>query len=80
MKNSGMLSTLALLVGIVALAMALYEFWNFVSYKSPTGGYDMQGGTNHLWMAIAATIVAFVCGLFFFVRRVNKEEEIHITQ
>jgi hypothetical protein len=31
-------------------------------------------------MAIAATVVAFICALIFFVRRVNKEEEIHITQ
>jgi hypothetical protein len=25
-------------------------------------------------------VVAFICALIFFVRRVNKEEEIHITQ
>jgi uncharacterized membrane protein len=80
MKNSNMLSTLALLVGVVALIVALYEFYQFVMYQKPQGGFDPQGGTNYLWMAIAATVVAFICGLVFFVRRVNKEEEIHITQ
>lgn len=80
MKNS-MLSNLALLVGIVALLVALYEFYQFVTFRKPQGGgYDMQGGTNYLWTAIAAAVVAFICGLIFFVRRVNKEEEIHITQ
>jgi hypothetical protein len=30
-------------------------------------------------MAIAAFVIFCVCLLLYFVRRVNKEEEIHIT-
>jgi hypothetical protein len=39
-----------------------------------------EGNTTHLWYAIAAFVVTGVCALGFFVRHVNKEEEIHITQ
>lgn len=75
-----MVGTLLLLVGVVALAAALYSFYNFVTFRNPQGAYDVQGGTQYLWTAIGATVIAFICGLIFFVRRVNKEEEIHITQ
>lgn len=75
-----MIGTLSVLVGIVALAVALWQFYVFVIYRNPQGAYDVEGGTQHLWTAIGAAVIAFICGLIFFVRRVNKEEEIHITQ
>lgn len=78
MKN--MLGTLLILVGVAALVVALWQFYMFVNFKNPQGVIDMQGGTQYLWTAIVAAVVAFICGLLFFVRRVNKEEEIHITQ
>lgn len=62
------------LVGIVALLFAVYQFWLFIS---STG---REGNTTHLWMAIASAVVACVCALGYFLRHVNKEEEIHITQ
>jgi hypothetical protein len=33
-----------------------------------------------MWWAIGCAVVFFVCGLIYFLGRVNKEEEIHITQ
>ena len=61
-------------VGLAATAFAIYEFYVFATLPGATSG------TKYLWMAIGSTVVAFVCALLFFVRRVNKEEEIHITQ
>jgi uncharacterized membrane protein len=61
-------------VGLAATVYAIYEYYRFATFHDP------QGGHTHLWLAIAATVVAFICALIFFVRRVNKEEEIHITQ
>ena len=61
-------------VGLIALIMAIYQFYLFVS--SP----GAEGNTTHLWYAIEAAIVLCVCALGFFLRHVNKEEEIHITQ
>ncbi|MGB7923085.1 MAG: hypothetical protein WCF57_07565 [Pyrinomonadaceae bacterium] len=67
-------------VGLAATVFAIYEYYLFATFEKAPGVADLQGGTNHLWLAIGATVVAFACALIFFVRRVNKEEEIHITQ
>lgn len=69
-----MIDILMWVVGLAATAYAIYEFYRFATFPGATGG------TNHLWIAIGATVIAFVCALIYFVRRVNKEEEIHITQ
>jgi uncharacterized membrane protein len=69
-----MIDILTWIVGLAATVFALYKFYVFATTPGT------QSGTNHLWLAIGATIVAFICALIFFVRRVNKEEEIHITQ
>jgi hypothetical protein len=61
-------------VGLAATVFAIYQYYQFATFNDP------QGGHTHLYLAIAATVVAFICALVFFVRRVNKEEEIHITQ
>ena len=62
-------------IGLIATGLVIYFF--FWKYK-PHPGAD--GDPKYLWMAIGATVVAFICALAFFVRRVNKEEDIHITQ
>ncbi len=69
----GLTGILTLVVGILAAIAAIYEFFQF------TGSPGREGHTNHLWMAIAAFVIFCVCLLLYFVRRVNKEEEIHIT-
>ncbi len=61
-------------VGLIALILAIYQFYLFIS--SP----GAEGNTTHLWYAIGAAVVLCVCALGFFLRHVNKEEEIHITQ
>lgn len=69
-----LIDILTWVVGLAATVFAVYQFYQFANFP------DAQGGHPHLWLAIGATVVAFVCALIFFVRRVNKEEEIHITQ
>jgi hypothetical protein len=68
---------LSILVAIAAAIFAIYQFYLFETFKS-NGVTDVQGGTNHLWLAIA--VVAVVAGIIYFTGHVNKEEEIHITQ
>ena len=41
---------------------------------------DKSPGDPFLWYAIGLAVVACICALLYFVRHVNKEEEIHITQ
>lgn len=64
-------------IGLIATALAVYFF--FWKYKEITPG-QAHGDPKYLWLAIGCTVIAFLCALVFFVRRVNKEEEIHITQ
>jgi hypothetical protein len=69
-----MVDILTWVIGLPASIFAVYQYYQFATY------HEEQGGTHHLWWAIGATVIAFICALVFFVRRVNKEEEIHITQ
>jgi uncharacterized membrane protein YidH (DUF202 family) len=67
-------------VGLLAAGFALYEFARFATARDPaTGNPDMWSGSNHLYTAVGALIVAVVCVVWAFVRRPHVEEEIHIT-
>ena len=60
-------------IGIIGLGIAVWQFIKFVQIPGTQ--------TNpHLWYAIGAAIIACVSILYYFLRHVNKEEEIHITQ
>jgi hypothetical protein len=70
------------IVGVfVVTAIASWQFYQFVSFKSPGGITDSQGGISHLWWAIAMAI--FACGAAFLVFSVflrhDVEDELHIT-
>ena len=64
-------------IGLIATGLAIYFF--FYKYKDVQAG-QVHGDPKYLWFAIGCTVIAFLCALVFFVKRVNKEEEIHITQ
>jgi multidrug transporter EmrE-like cation transporter len=71
---SSLKDILSLVVGIAAAIFAIYEFVKFL--QTP----GAQNGTSHaIWAGVGA-VIAIVCGVIFFASRVNKEEEIHITQ
>lgn len=65
---------LAVLVGLAAAAGAIFYFYKFVTFV------EAEGGHSYLWKALGLAVIAFVCGLIYFLGHVNKEEEIHITQ
>jgi len=69
-----MVDFLLSIVGLAALGGAIWEFYRFVTDNTPGGGH-MFG-----WIALALAIVFCACALLLFLRHVNKEEEIHITQ
>jgi uncharacterized membrane protein YeaQ/YmgE (transglycosylase-associated protein family) len=62
------------IVGVAALAFAVYHFYYFAATTDP------QGNTPHLWKAIVGAVVLCVCVLAIFLRHSGAEEEIHITQ
>ena len=68
-----LVDVLLVIVGLVALAFAIYEFYFFVTGTS-------TGFTRNLMMAIIGFVVMCVCVLAVFLRHSGAEEEIHITQ
>ena len=62
---------------VVGLAAAIFAVYKFVVFLQTPGA---QSGTNHVIWAGVALVVAIICGALYFSGRVNKEEEIHITQ
>lgn len=65
---------LAVIVGLVAAAGAIYYFYRFVTFT------EVEGGQSLGWMSLGLAVIAFICGLVYFLGHVNKEPEIHITQ
>jgi hypothetical protein len=65
---------LAVIVGLAAAGGAIYFFYKFVT--DPV----LEGGHQSGWISLGLAVVAFVCGLIYFLGHVNKEEQIHITQ
>ena len=53
---------------------AIVEFWRWLQVP------PNQSAPVTLIISIVCLVIAIVCGLLFLIPRVNKEEEIHITQ
>ncbi len=62
---------------VIGLAAAIFAIWRFIVFLNTPG---TQSGTRDAIMAGIAAVIAIICGVIFFAGRVNKEEEIHITQ
>jgi Kef-type K+ transport system membrane component KefB len=61
--------------GIVVAAIAVWQFYMFVTFESA------QGGTGHLWWAIAMSVLACVAAFLvfsIFVRH-DTDDDLHIT-
>ena len=62
---------------VVGIACSAGALWFFIKFLKSTGP---EGDKHFLFYAIGLAVVACICALLYFVRHVNKEEEIHITQ
>ena len=73
---------LSLLVAVLGFIAAIYFYYLYATARTRTGKVDITGAesSTYLYIAIAALVAALVAGVLYFVRHVNKEEEIHITQ
>jgi hypothetical protein len=77
MRNLG--NVLLWAVGLLAAAIAVWQFYLFVVFRDSQGLLETQGGGLHLWMAIGAATIACVCVCLGLFRRINHTEEFHIT-
>lgn len=69
-----MKDAVSLVVGLAAAGVAIWQAIKFLNFPGA------QSGGRHAIYAGVAIVVAIICGVIFFAGRVNKEEEIHITQ
>lgn len=63
-------------VALIAVVVAVWQFYSYISQKVPKGSESNLG----LIVGIICAIVAIVCFGLFMSGRVNKTEEIHITE
>jgi hypothetical protein len=66
-------------VGLLAAAIAAWQFYLFVVFRNTQGTLDAQGGGANLWLAIVAAAVACACVFLGIFRRINQTDEYHIT-
>ncbi len=60
---------------IVVAAISIWQFYLFVTFK------NLQGGTSHLWWAIAMAVLACIATFLvfsIFVRH-DTDDDLHIT-
>lgn len=74
-----------ILSGAIALmsitALAIWQFYQFATFKTAEGIVDLQGGTYHLWLAIGLGLTAFIFAFLFFsvFLRYDRSDEMHVT-
>jgi CDP-diglyceride synthetase len=74
-------NVLGSIVGVISVAaIATWQFYEYVTFKDHNGLVHIEGGTIHLWWAIALTVIA--CGIGFLVFSVflrhDSDDELHI--
>jgi predicted exporter len=75
-------NVLAAVIGVSLIAaIAIWQFYLFVTFKNTQGLMDVQGGTQHLWWALGAALIACLAGFLVCSAFVSydKDNEIHIT-
>ena len=79
-KNSAKVFGSLLAVLLVA-SIALWQFYLFVTFKDASGLLDTQGGTHHLWWAIATALLACLASFVIFSAFVqhDRDDDLHIT-
>ena len=70
------------IAGVAVLAaIAVWQFYLFVTFSGTAGTGNAQGRTSHLWVAVAMAV--FACGAAFLVFSVfvrhDDDDDLHIT-
>ena len=70
-----------IVTALVLSIIAIWQFYQFVSFRGPDGLFESQGGYVHLWGAIFAALLALVAAFFILLalQRRDREDELHIT-
>jgi Kef-type K+ transport system membrane component KefB len=69
-------------VGVMVLAaIAIWQFYLFVTFEATGGNSQGQNGTHHLWWALALTVLASGAAFLVFsvFLRHDSDDDLHIT-
>lgn len=69
-----MKNLLYVVIGLAAIAVAIWQFTTFVGQPKTNASY------MPIVVAVICGIIALVCGALFMSGRVNRTEDIHITE
>ena len=60
--------------GLVSVIIAVFSMWSYLN--------QAKASASSMWLIIAVIfgIVAIACGALFLSSRVNKNEDIHVTE
>lgn len=61
-------------VGLIAAVVAVYEIYSYLSQRASSVSH------TPIVVGIVCAIIALICGGLFLSNRVNRQEEIHITE
>ena len=66
---------------IVVAAIAIWQFYSYVTFKDANGILKTEGGTVHLFLAIAMAVFACFMGFLVFsvFLRHDTDDDLHIT-
>ena len=70
------------IVGVLVVAtIGVWQFYKFVTFRNASGVVDVQGGTSHLFWAIAMAVFACIASFFVFsvFLRHDVDDDLHIT-
>ena len=60
-------NVLSAVIAMIAIAaVAIRQFYLFITLRSAHDGVGMQGGVHHLWLGIGAILIACIVGLLLF--------------
>ncbi len=63
-------------VALISAVVAVWQIWAYLSQNVPKG----TESSTPMIIGIIFALIAIVCGGLFFSGKVNKTEEIHITE
>lgn len=65
---------LYVVIGLVAAGVAIWQFIVYIGQKAN------NVSSTHIIVAAVCALIALICGGLFLSGRVNKTEDIHITE
>ena len=80
-RTRGKIVGVRVIAMITLIAIAIWQFMLFATFKNSQGILESDGGGHHFWWGLTAALAACIIGFFVFsvFLRYDKNDELHIT-